>query len=117
MKGKNSMIIVSIIFSVIFFLIAFFLIYQVVKGKQKRLGTYIMIVICLFVAVMFLYLVLTNQFQQINYNVPTQNIKTQISTVFFIFLSTATYSNNSTVFFVVIHVFHSPKESKKMRHL
>ena len=68
MKGKNSMIIVSIIFSVIFFLIAFFLIYQVVKGKQKRLGTYIMIVICLFVAVMFLYLVLTNQFQQINYN-------------------------------------------------
>ena len=63
------MIIVSIIFSVIFFLIAF-LIYQVVKGKQKRLGTYIMIVICLFVAVMFLYLVLTNQFQQINYNVP-----------------------------------------------
>ena len=63
------MIIVSIIFSVIFFLIVF-LIYQVVKGKQKRLGTYIMIVICLFVAVMFLYLVLTNQFQQINYNVP-----------------------------------------------
>ena len=44
------------------------MIYQVVKGKQKRLGTYIMIVICLFVAVMFLYLVLTNQFQQINYN-------------------------------------------------
>ena len=66
------MIIVSIIFSVIFFLIAFFLIYQVVKGKQKRLGTYIMIVICLFVAVMFLYLVLTNQFQQINYNSHTE---------------------------------------------
>ena len=66
------MIIVSIIFSVIFFLIAFFLIYQVVKGKQKRLGTYIMIVICLFVAVMFLYLVLTNQFQQINYIIDTE---------------------------------------------
>ena len=66
------MIIVSIIFSVIFFFFfnSVFLIYQVVKGKQKRLGTYIMIVICLFVAVMFLYLVLTNQFQQINYNVP-----------------------------------------------
>ena len=79
------MIIVSIIFSVIFFLIAFFLIYQVVKGKQKRLGTYIMIVICLFVAVMFLYLVLTNQFQQINYNVLTQNIKnTDINCVFYI---------------------------------
>ena len=86
MKGKNSMIIVSIIFSVIFFLIAFFLIYQVVKGKQKRLGTYIMIVICLFVAVMFLYLVLTNQFQQINYNkLSTQNIKnTDINCVFYI---------------------------------
>ena len=79
------MIIVSIIFSVIFFLIAFFLIYQVVKGKQKRLGTYIMIVICLFVAVMFLYLVLTNQFQQINYNASTQNIKnTDINCVFYI---------------------------------
>ena len=63
------MIIVSIIFSVIFFLIAFFDLSSS-KGKQKRLGTYIMIVICLFVAVMFLYLVLTNQFQQINYNVP-----------------------------------------------
>ena len=86
------MIIVSIIFSVIFFSV-FFLIYQVVKGKQKRLGTYIMIVICLFVAVMFLYLVLTNQFQQINYNkFHTEYKKTQISTVFFIFLSTATYS-------------------------
>ena len=61
------------------------MIYQVVKGKQKRLGTYIMIVICLFVAVMFLYLVLTNQFQQINYNVPTQNIKnTDINCVFYI---------------------------------
>ena len=104
------MIIVSIIFSVIFFLIAFFLIYQVVKGKQKRLGTYIMIVICLFVAVMFLYLVLTNQFQQINYNkISTQNIKTQISTVFFIFLSTATYSNNSTVFFCSNPCFPFPK--------
>ena len=79
------MIIVSIIFSVIFFLIAFFLIYQVVKGKQKRLGTYIMIVICLFVAVMFLYLVLTNQFQQINYNVPhTEYKNTDINCVFYI---------------------------------
>ena len=62
------MIIVSIIFSVIFFNSVFDL--SSSKGKQKRLGTYIMIVICLFVAVMFLYLVLTNQFQQINYNVP-----------------------------------------------
>ena len=63
------MIIVSIIFSVIFFFSVFFDLSSS-KGKQKRLGTYIMIVICLFVAVMFLYLVLTNQFQQINYNVP-----------------------------------------------
>ena len=78
------MIIVSIIFSVIFFLIAFFLIYQVVKGKQKRLGTYIMIVICLFVAVMFLYLVLTNQFQQINYNKSTEYKNTDINCVFYI---------------------------------
>ena len=63
------MIIVSIIFSVIFFFNSVFDLSSS-KGKQKRLGTYIMIVICLFVAVMFLYLVLTNQFQQINYNVP-----------------------------------------------
>ena len=69
MKGKFNDNSLNYIFCNIF-LIAFFLIYQVVKGKQKRLGTYIMIVICLFVAVMFLYLVLTNQFQQINYNVP-----------------------------------------------
>ena len=70
MKGKINDNSLNYIFCNIFFLIAFFLIYQVVKGKQKRLGTYIMIVICLFVAVMFLYLVLTNQFQQINYNKP-----------------------------------------------
>ena len=64
------MIIVSIIFSVIFFFFNSVFDLSSSKGKQKRLGTYIMIVICLFVAVMFLYLVLTNQFQQINYNVP-----------------------------------------------
>ena len=74
-----------------------------------------MIVICLFVAVMFLYLVLTNQFQQINYNVP-QNIKNTVDICVFYILNTATYSITAP-FFVVIHVFHSPKESKKMRHL
>lgn len=65
-----KMIIVGIIFLVVFLAITISLSFELFKKKKRNIGTFVFFAIALFCTVMFAYLLLTNQYVPIDYNVP-----------------------------------------------
>lgn len=64
------MVIVGILFLVVFLFITISLSFELIKKKNRSISTFVFFAIALFCTVMFAYLLLTNQYVPIDYNVP-----------------------------------------------